>query len=84
MPNRICSALQVRKAQIEALRYKCQEGTGVQMAILDQDNRVTEENADLKKWQGVATYSGQYFVRLSPVQNVEKPEYKIRLGLEAE
>ncbi|MEA5464086.1 hypothetical protein [Leptothoe sp. PORK10 BA2] len=59
------------------------EGTGVQMAILDQDSRVLEEKADLKEWQGVATYSGQYFVRLIPIQSVERSEYKISLGLKA-
>lgn len=59
------------------------EATGAQLAILDQDSRVLEEKADLKEWQGVATYSGQYFVRLSPIQGVERSEYKIKLGLEA-
>lgn len=59
------------------------EGKDVQMAILDQNNQVIEEKVDFKEWQGVATYSGQYFVRLIPVQGVERSDYKVRLGLEA-
>ena len=59
------------------------EGTGVQMAILDQDSRVIAEKVDLKEWEAVATYSGQYFVRLIPVQGVEEAEYKLALGLKA-
>lgn len=60
------------------------EGRGVQMAILDQNSQVLEEGKDLKTWQGVATYSGQYYVRLIPVPGSEKSEYKVTLGLKVQ
>jgi hypothetical protein len=59
------------------------EGTDVQMVILDQDGKVIEERAGLSLWRGMAAYSGQYFVRLSPAQAAENSEYTVRLSLEA-
>jgi hypothetical protein len=58
------------------------EGTGVQMTILDQDSQPIEDRADITYWHGMATYSGQYFVRLVPVPGAESSEYKVKLSLE--
>jgi hypothetical protein len=59
------------------------EGTGLKMAILDQSNQVIAEKEDLTQWEGTATYSGQYYVRLVPTPGATQSDYKIKLGLQA-
>jgi serine/threonine-protein kinase len=54
------------------------------LSILAPDQEPVDDRAErIPNWQGVLSFNGDYYVRLSPVRGVTASDYKLNLTLQA-
>lgn len=58
------------------------QGEGVLMTVLGPDGKAVDSTAQrVLGWQGDLPYSGQYLLKLSPVQGLESSDYTLEVSL---
>ncbi|MBD2464124.1 protein kinase [Oscillatoria sp. FACHB-1407] len=60
------------------------EGEGVLMTVLAPNRELVDDRSNrVQSWQGTLNFNGDYYLQLSPVQGVDRTNYRLNLNLEA-